>query len=150
MKSSIVLPFFLLFSFFIFGQCEQASFVNHIEKVDSPHNSCAAIFLNNNMLVDDYSPRGKCRVEMGNKGKLVVSEVSLSETTAWPMQFVGFKVAIRNSKTNTLWMYSDETFFEVNLEDILSKCGKDDKIVILVTDREFSLPHHEIEVFDGC
>ncbi|MEZ4933426.1 MAG: hypothetical protein R2788_15060 [Saprospiraceae bacterium] len=36
--------------------------------VNKPFSNCAAAFLNNKMLVNDYSPNGRCIVEEGVKG----------------------------------------------------------------------------------
>ena len=119
-------------------------------KAAKPYSNCAAVYLNNNMLVNDFSPEGICKVEQGMKGKLQVSTVYFSMDAAQPFTNVGFKVAIKNEKTNTLWMFSDQTFHEIELEKILAKCNQGDKIMLLTVDQQFSLPHHEIEIMWGC
>lgn len=119
-------------------------------KAAEPFNRCAAAFLNSNMLVDDYSPNGICKVEAGMRGTLTVSAVELSTNMAIPVGQVGFKVAIKNDKTNTLWLFSEETFQEIELEKIMAKCQPGDKIMLITVNPEFSLPHHEIDIVWGC
>lgn len=115
-----------------------------------PFSNCAAAFLNNKMLVNDYSPNGRCIVEEGSKGKLMVSTVNLSFESVEPFKSAGFKVAIKNEETGTLWLFSEETYREIEVEKILAKCQKGDKIVLLTVDNEFSLPHNEIAINWGC
>lgn len=114
------------------------------------YNDCAAIFFNGKMLADEYSPEGKCKLGEGMKGTLTVGTVQLSDGDYIPVKNIAFKAAVRNSRTNTLWMYSEETLQEVQLEDILKKCESGDRIIIMTVDQRYSLPHHEIEVAWGC
>jgi hypothetical protein len=120
------------------------------KQLAKPFSNCAAAFLNNKMLVNDYSRNGRCIVEEGAKGKLMVSTVNLSFESAEPFKSAGFKVAIKNEETGTLWLFSEETYREIELESILSKCQRGDKIVLLTVDNEFSLPHNEIAINWGC
>ena len=116
----------------------------------SNYKECAAILYNGKALVEDYSPRGKCKLEEGMKGKLSVSTVELTANRTTPVKKIGFKVAIKNDRTNTLWMYSEKELMEVQLEDILKKCEKGDRIIFMTVDQKISLPHHEIEILSGC
>ena len=114
------------------------------------YSDCAAILYKGNLLVNEYSPEGKCKVEMGMEGTLTVATVQLSGAGGTPVKTIGFKVAIKNDRTNTLWMYSEKTLREVPLEDILKKCEKGDRIIFMTVDQRYSLPHHEIELIWGC
>ncbi len=113
------------------------------------YNDCAAIIYNGRVLVDKYSPEGKCQLEMGMTGLISVAAVQLGECNKVG-QNIDFRVAVKNDRTNTLWMYSEDTFREVLLEDILKKCEKGDRIIIMTVDQKYSLPHHEIELLSGC
>lgn len=119
-------------------------------KIVDDYSECAAIFFNDKMLVDNYSPKGSCQLEMGMRGKLSVSTIELSNTSHSVIQPIYFRVAIKNEATNTMWMYSAEMFKEVLLEDVLKECQPDDKIIIMTEDKRFSLPHHEINLVWGC
>jgi hypothetical protein len=112
-------------------------------------NDCAAILYNDRVLVDSYSPEGKCKLEMGMKGLISVAAVHLTGCQQVG-QKIDFRVAIKNDRTNTLWMYSEETFSELLLEDVLKKCERGDRIIIMTVDQKYSLPHHEIELVWGC
>ncbi len=125
-------------------------FPDYIPAPDANYKECAAILFDGKMLVDDYSPQGKCKVSAGTKGKLTVSEVQLGCQSAKPLKGVGFRVAIKNDRTNTLWMYSPKVLFEVNIQEVLKKCEQGDSILIMTEDQKYSLPHHVIEVDWGC
>ncbi|MCO6477682.1 MAG: hypothetical protein J5I94_13710 [Phaeodactylibacter sp.] len=114
------------------------------------YHDCAAIFFEGEMLADEYSPEGKCKLEAGRKGTLTVATVNLSGSAVVPVENIAFKVAIKNNRTNTIWMYSEKASQEVQLEDILKKCEPGDRIIIMTVDQRYSLPHHEVEVAGGC
>ena len=84
------------------------------------------------------------------KGAISVATVSLSEDGGTPVKNISFRVAIKNERTNTMYMYSEKTFQEVQLEDILKSCEIGDKIIIMTVDQKYSLPHHVIDVKWGC
>ncbi len=136
----LIIAFLTLFSAESFGQtCAPKKF-----------NNCAAVYLNNDMLVDDYSAKGKCTISSDAKGTLHIYSVNFSLTNPTPYDQVAFKVAIRNDQTNTMWMFSDETYQQLPLEKILQKCQMGDSIILLTIDSQYSLPHHEIFVDMGC
>ncbi|KAA3634904.1 MAG: hypothetical protein DWQ02_10625, partial [Bacteroidetes bacterium] len=82
--------------------------------------------------------------------KLTVSKVNLGCQSTKAGKGIGFRVAIKNDRTNTLWMYSPKVLFEVNLQEVLKKCEEGDSILIMTVDQKYSLSHHVIEVEWGC
>lgn len=102
------------------------------------------------MLVDDYSPQGKCSINQAAEGTLYVSTVGLSMDFTRPFQTVEFRVAILNNETNTIWSYSEETFTKIDLKKVIEKCKVGDDIIIMTVDKRFSLPHNVIEIAWGC
>ena len=146
-------PYLILFSItllFTTASISSAQSDSNLSGDNLPYNNCAAIFYNGNMLVDEYSPRGKCKLAHGMKGKLTVSEVILTDITGIPTKSIQFKVAIRNEQTNTLWMYTEKSVESINLEDILLQCQKGDKIVLLTVDKQYALSHNDIDLVWGC
>lgn len=142
-----------LLLFFIIGIWGAANSQNSLPEAfawDTDYSDCAAIIYNGKMLVDEYSPNGKCKLEQGMKGKLSLSTVQLSDKGGIPVRSLKFQIAIKNDKTNTMWMYSKGPLTEVNLEDVLKECKKDDRIIFLTTDKKIALTHHEIEIVRGC
>lgn len=125
-------------------------FFTGLFKTDNDFNECAAIFYKDKMLVNEYSPEGICKLEEGMRGKLKVCSVSLSENGVKKVKDIGFKVAIKDGRTNTIWMYSEQTYFEIELDEILKRCRFEDKLIFMTVDRKYSLPHHEVELFFGC
>ena len=110
-------------------------------------NNCAAAFLDQKMIVDDYSPEGKCVVSSGATGKLTVRPVTINAGEApVPGEKIKFKIALRGSGNRALMLLSEKTYKEVDIQDILKQCQKGDHIVVLTLEREWALPHHEILV----
>jgi hypothetical protein len=109
-------------------------------------SECSAIFLNQKMVVDDYSPNGKCLLKANAKGTLTVS-TAIFENDKWRAEEqIGFKVTIKDGSTNTLLSYSEVSFFKIDIQSILSKCKKGDSILISVLKDKYALPHNEILV----
>jgi hypothetical protein len=73
----------------------------------SAFNNCAAVFLDNTMVVDDYSPRGTCKIAKNATGELTVCTANLSPSASIPVDKIKFKIAIKDQNTGTLVMYSD-------------------------------------------
>lgn len=110
-------------------------------------NNCSAAFLNSKMLVNEYSPSGKCSVSITQKGDLTVSTVELSSTESKAIAPIMFQVAIKDKNTGTLMIISKEKIQKIEIQKILEKCKKGDSIVVLTENDEYSLPHNEILVF---
>ncbi len=109
-------------------------------------NDCAAICLNKIALVKDYSPSSTCEIELEAKGTLTAYTVELSATAITPKKAIGFKIAIEDAATKTLWLFSEKTFKKIAVEDVLAKCKKGDIIRLVTVDNAFALPHNEILV----
>lgn len=150
MKKLLPAIFIASYLFFSLSTNAQNRFISSLLKSENDFTECAAIFYEDKMLVDDYSPEGKCKLEQGMRGTLKVCTVNLSENGAVATENIAFKIAIKNAKTNTLWYYSDKAVYDVKSEDILDRCRENDKIIFMIVDRKYSLPHHEMEVIFGC
>lgn len=108
--------------------------------------SCAAAFLDNKMVVDAYTDKGKCLLPSTATGQLTVCTVDLSPATSKAVDKTAFKVAIRDKATKTLHLYSNEVFKQIDVRNVLAKCQKGDHIVLLTLDDQYALPHNEILV----
>lgn len=120
---------------------------SHFSFGQKSFNNCSAAFLNSKMLVNEYSPSGKCSVSITEKGDLTVSTVELSSKENKAIDPIMFQVAIRDKNTGTLMMVSKEGIQKIEIQKILTKCKKGDNIVVLTVNDEYSLPHNEILVF---
>lgn len=120
---------------------------SHFSFGQKSFNNCSAAFLNSKMLVNEYSPSGKCSVSITQKGDLTVSTVELSSKENKAINPIMFQVAIRDKNTGTLMMVSKEGIQKIEIQKILEKCKKGDNIVVLTVNDEYSLPHNEILVF---
>ncbi|MBE9462451.1 hypothetical protein ACFP1I_10565 [Dyadobacter subterraneus] len=108
--------------------------------------NCSAAFLNNRMIVTEYSNKGKSTVSGKSTGELTVCTAEIGPEKCKAVEKIVFKVAIRGKESKTLVMYSDETFKQINIQNILKKCKKGDSIVLMTTDDQYALPHNEILV----
>ncbi len=109
-------------------------------------SNCSAIFLNQKMVVDDYSPKGKCLLQTTTTGQLTVC-TAVFENDKWrAVDKIPFRITIRDGETKTLLSYSDKTYKNIDINSVLSKCRKGDYILISVLKDEYALPHNEILV----
>jgi hypothetical protein len=116
-------------------------------KAQNDFNNCTAVLLNANLIVDEYSPSGTCRISADAVGKITVEPVTLEEGgKTLPQGKRRFKVAIRDGNTKTLMSFSDKTYTEVAIQDLLKACKKGDSIVFMTLDRDLALPHNEVLV----
>lgn len=112
----------------------------------SPFNNCAAAFLDQKMVVNEYSPEGHCELSIDAKGVLTVQTADLSPEGGVPTGKTSFRVAIRDGRTKTVFSFSDKAFQEIDIRKLLSKCQKGDSILLLTTNNQYALPHNEILV----
>jgi len=120
--------------------------------IDTDYNDCAAILFDGVVLIDDYNASSlrKCKLREDEKGKLSVSTVNLTPTSATPVKELHFYVAIKNRKTNTLFLLTKEAVLDIDIETVLKECKIGDTIIILTKNKRFNLKHHEIEVVWDC
>ncbi len=105
---------------------------------------CSAAFLDSKLVVDEYSPKGKCILSKSAVGTLRVQTLELTSETAKPLQEIAFRVAIKDAKTGTLLLFNEASQTVVDIKSLLAKCNKGDKLVLLTLDNRYSLPHNEI------
>ena len=108
--------------------------------------NCSAAFLDSRMIVDEYSPTGKCVLPAAATGQLSVGTVELSPKEYRLIKPLRFKVAIRDGNTKTLLAFSEETYERVDVQSVLARCQKGDAIVLLTLETDYALPHNEILV----
>jgi hypothetical protein len=118
----------------------------------APFSNYTGILFNGAPLYDKVAEEDNVTVPDGIKGKFSVSTIDRSEHTMLPKQPVGFKVAIENVRSKTVWMYSQETLFEVDAASLLRSCDPGDKIIFMTVDRQYQLPRNQISTMpkEGC
>ena len=126
--------------------------INFIACAQEKFSNCSAVFLNDQMIVEEYSDVAKARISKDAHGLISAGTVNLGDVSKGEKkaEITGkfeFGVAIKDGKTGTIMMYSDQTFKKIEAEKILSKCKKGDAIVILTTKDQYALPHNEILVY---
>jgi hypothetical protein len=137
MKRAIVL-IFLILSKVAFSQ--------------EPYMNCSAVFLNDEMIVEEYTDVAKCKISKEAKGIISAGTVSLGDEKAGGKRFeitqkFEFGVAIKDGNTGTIIMYSQKKYTKIEAEKILAKCRKGDSILIMTTDDQYALPHNFLMVY---
>lgn len=112
-----------------------------------PYANCSAVFLNNKMLVEEYSDTAKCKISIDAKGEMVAATVELHKDNSRLVEKFSFSVAVKDKDTGTMMLLTKEPIKKIEVEKVLAKCRKGDKIVVLTTENEFALPHNEILVY---
>ncbi|MCB0656732.1 MAG: hypothetical protein KDC57_11380 [Saprospiraceae bacterium] len=117
----------------------------HLDAQDR-FRSCSAAFLNDHMVVTEYTDQGICEVSKHDHGTLTVQTAYLSPEVNKPTGKLKFRIAIQDGGTGTMWSYSDKTFKEVALEAVLEKCKAGDRIVLMTVEDDYALPHSFVYV----
>lgn len=115
---------------------------------ETPHQTCAAIVYANKAVEKSDRP---LMIKPDTKGTLSVATVKMSEAGTALMDPIAFRVAIKDHKTQTLWMATDQVYHdEVDLAELLPFCGQGDQLVFMPVDRRYGLLAQAIVVGDGC
>ena len=108
------------------------------------YTNCTAAFLDNKLVVNEYSPEGKCVLDSTARGTLTVSPATY-DNEVWTAQYPAeFMVAIRDGNTRTICMFSDKRYKKLDISKVISQCRKGDHIVLMTMDNQLALPHNEI------
>ncbi|MEL6649972.1 MAG: hypothetical protein AAFQ87_04120 [Bacteroidota bacterium] len=112
-------------------------------------STCAAVYLNDNMLISEYSPRGESKVSLNAQGQLRLRKI-VAPKDKWEVSGPSqeFRVAIKDKQTGSLVMLDDRRYRSLELSEILAFCEAGDKIMILATDRSLGIPGSEILVVE--
>lgn len=113
------------------------------------NSECVAVFHEDDMVADEFSPRGISIVSKYTKGSLTVNLVTIGDEIIKGAA-VSFYVAIKDVKTKTLTMISAVATQSLDLQSITSNRKEGDKIVIIMSDSRYALPteQHEIMIID--
>lgn len=114
--------------------------------IQEKFTNCAAAFLNDQLVVDEYSPTGKCVLSKNATGTLTVCTADLSPEKSFPTGKLQFMVGIRDGNTKTICMYSKAALKTADISKIMEKCKVGDSIVLMTLKDEYALPHNEILV----
>ena len=107
-------------------------------------SNCSAAFLNSKMVVDQYNGKGKCRLPSTATGKLTLQTVTSTATASKAVSKIPFRIAIKDKATQTLLLLTKDAVKQINVRNVLAKCKKGDRIVLLTLDNQYALPHNEI------
>lgn len=109
------------------------------------HSECVAVFHEDDMVVDEFSPRGKSVVSKQTKGNLTVNLVKIGDEIV-KRDSVSFYIAIKDVETQTLTMVSTNPTYFLDLKSVTSKRKEGDKIVLILNDSKYALPTEQHEI----
>lgn len=108
-------------------------------------NTCTGLYLNKTLMTEDYSPRSKATLKLTDSGKLTVNEVTIeSADDIKAGKAIPFRIAIKDKRTQTIFLFSQKTHTSVDVEKILARCHSGDQLLILSTDDAYSVLPSEI------
>ena len=127
-------------------------FIGNIMIAQDLYNSCSAAFLNDQMIVEEYSATAKAKISKETTGWISAGAVSLGDVSKGEKAFeitekLAFGVAIKDASTGTIMLFSPKEYKKIEAEKVLAKCRKGDSIIIMTIDNKFALPHNEILVY---
>lgn len=127
-------------------------FIGNIVIAQDLYNSCSAAFLNDQMIVEEYSATAKAKISKEATGWISAGTVNLGNASKGENKFeitekLVFGVAIKDASTGTIMLFSPTEYKKIEAEKVLAKCRKGDSIIIMTTDNKFALPHNEILVY---
>jgi hypothetical protein len=109
--------------------------------------SCSVVVFNNQWLPKSYQADTKPTLSKKATGLISVHETGDIAKKGFLPTPLDFKVGILRKSDHTTVSFSEASYREVEVNDILKKCQPGDKIIILLKDgQHYSLPHHQIEV----
>lgn len=118
-------------------------------KAETNFKQYAALLINGDPMWDGESPSDPL-VLTEMEGKLTVSAVDRKNNQPIKGDAIGFMVGVKDYETNSLWMVSDEIWYEIDLADFSRKASHGDVIVIMLVDKTCRLPRHEVLLGAGC
>lgn len=127
-------------------------FTGNIVIAQDLYNSCSAAFLNDQMIVEEYSTTAKAKISKEATGWISAGAVNLGDVSKGEKKFeitdkFEFGVAIKDANTGTIMLFSPKAYKKIEAEKVLAKCKKGDSIIIMTTNNTFALPHNEILVY---
>ncbi len=117
---------------------------------EAPRPEFSAILLEGESLYKPGVADGPLTVEPGTKGTLSVSTVDRTNGAYKPIKPIGFKIAIKVYESNSMWMYSEETFYEVDLEEVARECKPGDITIFMTVDKKYQQSRHEVMLVHDC
>ncbi len=145
--SKIGLFIFLLLGIALQANAQSLDFFG-LKKKPTYHNHFAVILYDGKPIVKEGD--GPLTLDFGNRGILSVATINRTTKEVLPTEPIGFKVGVRDYKSNTRWMYSEKTFYELDLNKLIINAEMGYELFFMVVDRKYSLSRNAVLVMDGC
>jgi len=115
-------------------------------------NKSAAIFFNENILVNVYSSKPGCFMGTSLDGYVTVYKLAEKRNGAANTDKIPFQIAIYNKEKKTMRMFSSRVYEYIKWQEIVQELLEDESVYIMLTDKQYTLEYHEIKIMknDGC
>ena len=129
-----------------------SSLLSSISFAQGDFSDCAAAFLDNQMIVEEYANGAKCKLSILSKGILSAGTVNLGDVSRGEKKFqitekISFSIAKKDANSGTVTMFSNKKYKQIKISKVLSKCKPGDFLIIMTLNSKYSLPHNEILIF---
>ncbi|MGB6037292.1 MAG: hypothetical protein WBG42_13550 [Cryomorphaceae bacterium] len=118
-------------------------------KAEVHYANYAAICFEGKPLWDGKSIKTPLKV-LQLRGKLTVNAVDRKTNEPIESKALGFMIGLKDYDTNTIWMFSQKVYYEIDLEELQGKLDYGDLLLIITVDRTYRLPRHEVVLDSGC
>jgi hypothetical protein len=114
---------------------------------EEPLTRYSAVFLKGNLVASALGRDSFSRqISQKAKGDLTVQLLAFSEHETQVLHKLPFRIGIRNWKTGELTPFSDQTYLQIPVEEVLLRCGLNDQIELTLTDGQFYLTENRLMV----
>lgn len=148
LQAALVISFLLGTSILINAQ--GVTLFSFLNEPTPPRPEFSSILLDGESIAKVDTPPGPLQVDIMKKGVLSVATIDRSGGEYLPVKQVGFKIAIEEYHSNGLSMFSEETYYEIDVEEVLKSCNMGDKIILITVEKRYQLSRHELIVLDDC
>jgi|GEM_PF-5667248 len=144
------LPIIIVITLLSLGAQAQMMFEDpYRQEVSTDYTVELAIEYDGKLLSEWSFSKNKLSLGMGMHGDITLKILDAAKRITC-IETPKFRIAIKDTKTGTIRMYSDEAYSEINAETLVGKCKEGESLIIMTIDRKYALRNNEIELMLGC
>lgn len=143
----VVLPVVLFLTLQINAQSSWTDLIPPQTEVN--YQKYAAVLFDGVPLWDGESTKSPLKV-LQLRGKISVNAVDRKTNQPIAGKALGFMIGLKDYDTNTIWMFSEKVYAEIDLDELQGKLDYGDILLIMTVDRTYRLPRHELILEGGC
>ena len=109
----------------------------------------AGILLDGEICDANYFNKSKTKLALNTTGTLTMAAISCNKDGA-PTKKIAFQVAVKNERTNTMWIYTKAPVTELDIHEVMLKCEMGDRIIVMPAEQKYELSNNEMYIQAGC